>query len=40
MGIHFILPIYDSVDLIRFLPIFRKIVVVSHCYHWTGKLAI
>jgi len=33
-------PIYDSVDLIPFLPISGKVVVVSRCYHWTGKLAL
>jgi len=34
------LTLYDYVDLISFMSIIGKAVVVSRCYHWTGKLAI
>ena len=33
VGININVDIYDSVDLIRFWPIFDKTDVVSHCYH-------
>jgi hypothetical protein len=39
-GVGLLNVIYDSVDLISFMSIIGKAVVVSRCYHWTGKLAI